>query len=77
VAISSARAGRGPAGLGPGREFVVGEERLQPGDWLVLHSDGFTEARDAAGEFFGEARLADFLERGPPPGIRRRRRSAG
>jgi serine phosphatase RsbU (regulator of sigma subunit) len=47
VAISSARAGRGPAGLGPGREFVVGEERLQPGDWLVLHSDGITEAHDS------------------------------
>jgi hypothetical protein len=66
-----------PLGLGPGREFVVGEERLQPGDWLVLHSDGITEARDAAGEFFGEARLADFLEREaaagyPPPETVRR-----
>jgi hypothetical protein len=66
-----------PLGLGPGREFAVGEERLQPGDWLVLHSDGITEARDTAGEFFGEERLVDFLEREaaagyPPPETVRR-----
>jgi hypothetical protein len=66
-----------PLGLGPGREFVLGEERLQPGDWLVLHSDGITEARNAAGEFFGDDRLADFLEREaaagyPPPETVRR-----
>ncbi len=68
---------RMPLGLGPGREFVLGEERLQPEDWLVLHSDGITEARNAAGEFFGEQRLADFLEREaaagyPPPETVRR-----
>ncbi|WP_329044901.1 serine/threonine-protein phosphatase [Amycolatopsis sp. NBC_01488] len=66
-----------PLGLGPGHEFVLGEERLQPEDWLVLHTDGITEARDRAGEFFGEARLADFLEREaaagyPPPETVRR-----
>jgi hypothetical protein len=68
---------RMPLGLGPGSEFAVGEERLQPEDWLVVHSDGITEARDAAGEFFGDARLADFLEREaaagyPPPETVRR-----
>ncbi|RSN15290.1 serine/threonine-protein phosphatase [Streptomyces sp. WAC 05977] len=66
-----------PLGLGPGRAFTVGEERLQPDDWLVLHSDGITEARNGTGEFFGEARLADFLEREtaagyPPPETVRR-----
>jgi serine phosphatase RsbU (regulator of sigma subunit) len=68
---------RMPLGLGPGREFAVGEERLQPEDWLVLYSDGITEARDGAGKFFGEDRLADFLEREaaagyPPPETVRR-----
>jgi serine phosphatase RsbU (regulator of sigma subunit) len=43
-----------------------------PGDWLILHTDGITEARDEAGNFFGEARLVDFLRREaasshPPP----------
>lgn len=50
---------------------------LQLGDWLVLHTDGITEARDAAGEFFGEERLVEFLEReaaadAPPPETVRR-----
>jgi serine phosphatase RsbU (regulator of sigma subunit) len=36
---------------------------LQPGDWLVLHTDGITEARNHTGEHFGQTRLIDFLER--------------
>jgi hypothetical protein len=55
----------------------VAEEVLQPGDWLVLHTDGITEARNAAGEWFGEDRLVDFLTRSaaaalPPPETARR-----
>jgi serine phosphatase RsbU (regulator of sigma subunit) len=37
------------------------ETRLEPGDRLVLYTDGITEARSPAGEFFGEQRLADFI----------------
>jgi serine phosphatase RsbU (regulator of sigma subunit) len=51
--------------------MTVGEEVLQPGDWLALYTDGITEARNAAGDWFGEARLVDFLTReiaaGEPP----------
>lgn len=51
--------------------LTVGEEVLQPGDWLALYTDGITEARDAAGTWFGEARLTEFLRRaiagGRPP----------
>lgn len=65
------RAGRmaGPLSVGRrlpfglGGEQTIAETRLQPGDWLVLHSDGITEARDATGAFFGSDRLAVFLER--------------
>lgn len=42
---------------------VTGQEQLEPGDRLLLYSDGITEARDAAGQFFGERRLVDFTER--------------
>jgi sigma-B regulation protein RsbU (phosphoserine phosphatase) len=38
------------------------ETRLVPGDLLVIYSDGLTEATDAHGEEFGEARLAGTIE---------------
>ena len=44
-------------------QVSVGQEHLEPGDRLLLYSDGITEARDAHGEFFGEQRLADFTQR--------------
>ena len=67
---------RTPFGVVAG-EVDVAQEMLQPGDWLVLHTDGITEARDSAGRFFGDARLVDFLEREaasghPPPETVRR-----
>jgi sigma-B regulation protein RsbU (phosphoserine phosphatase) len=37
---------------------------LDPGDLLVLYTDGITEARDAAGRQFGVDRLVEVIERG-------------
>ena len=65
-----------PLGLqdGPAAECRI---HLQPGDRVLLYTDGIVEARSPAGEFFGEERLADFVVRAqaagdPPPETLRR-----
>ncbi|GAA2707242.1 PP2C family protein-serine/threonine phosphatase [Actinoplanes palleronii] len=52
-----------PLGLGHmlTRPPTVIEVQLEPGDTLVLYTDGITEARDAAGDLFGVDRLSAFL----------------
>ena len=35
------------------------EVRLVPGDFLVLYTDGITEAQNASGAFFGEDRVLE------------------
>jgi serine/threonine protein phosphatase PrpC len=42
---------------------VVGEEWLQPGDTVLLYTDGLTEARRPDGKLFTVERLAQFIER--------------
>jgi serine phosphatase RsbU (regulator of sigma subunit) len=42
---------------------VVGVEQLEPGDCVLLYTDGVTEARAPDGSFFGEERLADLIVR--------------
>lgn len=73
-----------PIGLGA-LSAVVGtltEVALEPGDGVLLYTDGVTEARDPDGEYFGEHRLRDLLERehlaggAPQEVIRRLVRSA-
>lgn len=49
-------------GLGSG-EATIAEEWLEPGDRLVLYTDGITEARTPGGELFGLPRLIDHLQR--------------
>ena len=51
-----------PASLGQA-DGCPGRASLEPGDWIVLSTDGVVEARDAGGGFFGEPRLIDFLTR--------------
>ena len=56
-------------GQGEGRgEVSVGEEWLEPGDWVVLYSDGITEARSPEGTFFGVEGLIDHLQRAASAG---------
>ena len=42
---------------------AIAEERLEPGDRLLLFTDGVTDARSSDGEFFGARRLADLVAR--------------
>jgi hypothetical protein len=51
------------------REPVQGEESLQPGDMVLIYSDGLSEARRPDGELFTEARLAEFIERQAANGL--------
>jgi serine phosphatase RsbU (regulator of sigma subunit)/pSer/pThr/pTyr-binding forkhead associated (FHA) protein len=50
-----------PVGLMDPAEFVLAEYRLQPGDKIVIYSDGVTEAQNTAGDFFGKKRLRELV----------------
>jgi serine phosphatase RsbU (regulator of sigma subunit) len=47
----------------------VAEEMLEPGDRLLLYSDGVTEAPTAGGERFGLPRLVDLVEQHAAAGL--------
>jgi serine phosphatase RsbU (regulator of sigma subunit) len=60
---------------------VEGDESLEPGDMVLLYTDGLTEARRPDGELFTEERLGEFIERQavnglPAPETLRRLREA-
>jgi hypothetical protein len=66
-----------PVTLGDRRPPTVVEEALEPGDHVLLYTDGIIEARSPAGEHFGVDRLIDFTikaiaDRLPPPETTRR-----
>ncbi len=50
-----------PVGLVPEAEYTAACLKLEPGDTLVLFSDGVTEAMDPDDEMFGMSRLAEVL----------------
>ena len=52
-----------PVTLGDRRPPVIVEEALEPGDQVLLYTDGITEARDHDGDPFGLERLIDFAQK--------------
>jgi serine phosphatase RsbU (regulator of sigma subunit) len=59
-----------PLGLGlGGQQWVVQETRLEPGDRLLLCTDGVLDARSPDGAFFGLDRLVDLVRRQSASGM--------
>ncbi|MDQ1748076.1 MAG: phosphoserine phosphatase RsbU/P [Frankiaceae bacterium] len=50
-----------PLGLMPGMKYDENTAVLQPGECLLLHSDGLAEAHNSDREMFGFPRLADIV----------------
>jgi len=57
----------GVLGSAPGLD--LGAEQLEPGDRLLLYTDGIVEARDRDGQEFGVDRLIDLAERSSAGGL--------
>ncbi len=51
-----------PLGLFPNAEYEEFTLSTQPGDLIVFFSDGIVDAQNAAGDMFGEERLAEVLK---------------
>lgn len=59
---------RPPLGV-PRADPEIATEQLEPGDALLLFTDGIVEARSSSGQAFGFDRLADFFERAAAAGL--------
>ena len=64
--IEQLSSGGFPLGIFPSAEFEVGETQLQPGESLVIYSDGVSEANNIKEEEFGMERLMDVVRRNLP-----------
>lgn len=60
---------RVPLGVFGGPDVAPSREQLEPGDRLLLYTDGITEARSDTGEAFGTRRLIEFAERSSAGGL--------
>jgi serine/threonine protein kinase/serine phosphatase RsbU (regulator of sigma subunit)/pSer/pThr/pTyr-binding forkhead associated (FHA) protein len=60
--VLSPRAGGPPLGLDPGVDFEPHQITLQPGESLILCTDGIEEALNDKGEQFGLSRIESVLE---------------
>jgi sigma-B regulation protein RsbU (phosphoserine phosphatase) len=52
-----------PLGIMPLAEYEIGETRLEPGEALLIYSDGVSEAANLKGEEFGMDRLSQVVSK--------------
>ncbi|WP_017577801.1 SpoIIE family protein phosphatase [Nocardiopsis kunsanensis] len=66
------RAAEPPLGLGLGedRSYALHQLQLEPGDQILLYTDGVVEARGPDGEMFGLERFVEFIIRATAGGER-------
>ena len=48
-------------GVFDGLQYLTQSTTVQPGEGLLVYTDGVTEARDSTGDFFDAARLEAYL----------------
>jgi sigma-B regulation protein RsbU (phosphoserine phosphatase) len=68
-------AGGLPLGIRAEAAYESGSTVLEPGDWLIIFTDGLVEALNERGDEYGEPRLLDVLRTGAdsdPEGLLRR-----
>lgn len=71
-AIERLTAGGIPLGIQENTPYESGNTKLQSGDWLVIYTDGVTEAENIHQEEYGEARFMLLLyanQTMTPPGL--------
>ncbi|HXG83689.1 MAG TPA: SpoIIE family protein phosphatase [Pyrinomonadaceae bacterium] len=61
--VEQLESGGFPLGILPMAQYDVGETHLQPGEALVIYSDGVSEANNAAGDEFGMERLTEVVRK--------------
>jgi phosphoserine phosphatase RsbU/P len=59
--VENLSAGNMPVGMFPEAAFVPATAQLRPDDFMVVYTDGVSEAANMAQEFFGEERLSEVL----------------
>jgi serine phosphatase RsbU (regulator of sigma subunit) len=59
--VEALEAGGAILGAFPVASFELGNCRIEPGETMVLYTDGITDTRDATGAFYGESRLVALL----------------
>jgi sigma-B regulation protein RsbU (phosphoserine phosphatase) len=53
-----------PLGIQPEAKYESASVTLEPGDWLIIFTDGLVEAENARQEEYGEARLLAAIAAG-------------